>query len=84
MGRTGRYSDEGIALTFVDDEVFIKVTEEEQKIKFIPMKNEQQIVDEALNCSMRNEKITEDSKVRYDNDPWCFDVCNLCYWVDLL
>jgi len=27
VGRTGRYSDEGIALTFVDDEVFIKVTE---------------------------------------------------------
>ena len=39
VGRTGRYSDEGIALTFVEDEVFIKVTEEEQKIKFIPMKN---------------------------------------------
>ncbi len=48
--------------------MFIKVTEEEQKIKFIPMKNEQQIVDEALKCSMRNEKITEDSKVRYDNE----------------
>jgi superfamily II DNA/RNA helicase len=61
VGRTGRYSDEGIAMTFVEDEVFIKVTEEEQKIKFIPMKNEQQIVDEALKCSMRNGKITEDS-----------------------
>ncbi len=68
MGRTGRYSDEGIALTFVDDEVFIKVTEEEQKIKFLPMKSEQQIIEEALNCSQKNEKITEDSKLRHEND----------------
>lgn len=30
------------------------------------MKNEQQIVDEALNCSLRNEKLSPDSKLRYE------------------
>lgn len=34
VGRTGRYSDEGIALTFVKDDIFIKLTEADQKIKF--------------------------------------------------
>lgn len=34
VGRTGRYSDEGIALTFVSSNVFIKLAEDEQKIKF--------------------------------------------------
>lgn len=34
VGRTGRYSDEGVALTFVSSNVFIKIAGDEQKIKF--------------------------------------------------
>jgi superfamily II DNA/RNA helicase len=34
VGRTGRYSDDGIALTFVTNNIFIKLAEEEQKIQF--------------------------------------------------
>jgi superfamily II DNA/RNA helicase len=37
VGRTGRYSDEGIALTFVGSNLFPKMAEEEQKIKFQEM-----------------------------------------------
>lgn len=34
VGRTGRYSDEGIALTFVSSNIFIKLAEEQEKIQF--------------------------------------------------
>jgi superfamily II DNA/RNA helicase len=34
VGRTGRYSDEGIALTFVASNIFIKLAEEQEKIQF--------------------------------------------------
>lgn len=40
VGRTGRYSDEGIALTFVSNNNFIKLTEQEQKIEFHKSKGE--------------------------------------------
>lgn len=44
VGRTGRYSDQGIALTFISDQLFIKMTENQQKIKFKEMGSEQQVI----------------------------------------
>lgn len=49
VGRTGRYSDEGLGLTFIskndpNGELFIKMTEQEQKIKFNKMKGIKEIV----------------------------------------
>jgi len=34
VGRTGRYINDGIALTFVTNNIFIKLAEQEQQIQF--------------------------------------------------
>jgi len=47
VGRTGRYSDEGIGLTFIEESMgdkFIKMTEQEQKIEFHAMISEEKIL----------------------------------------
>lgn len=62
VGRTGRYSDEGISLTFLRDSgIFIKLTEEDQKIKFIPMISEDDIIQKARECAGNNEARAEQS-----------------------
>jgi superfamily II DNA/RNA helicase len=66
VGRTGRYSDEGIALTFVSSNIFIKLAEEEQKIKFQEMKSEADIIRLTVECTLKNTKDTEEnSKHRF-------------------
>ena len=59
VGRTGRYSDEGLGLTFKtkgdpNGELFVKMAEQEQKISFKRMKGVVEIVEEALICSKKN------------------------------
>lgn len=66
VGRTGRYSDEGIALTFVNNDTFIKLTEDDQKIKFMEMKSEEEIIKVTLECSGNNQMIAADEKHRYE------------------
>lgn len=71
VGRTGRYSDEGIGLTFIDEatgDKFVKMTEQEQKIEFLKMESEEKIIEEALMCSKKNSAIPEDGKHRFEND----------------
>lgn len=65
VGRTGRYSDEGIALTFVSDNTFVKIAEQQQKITFKEMKSEEQVVKLTVDCFFKNERITEQDKHRY-------------------
>lgn len=57
VGRTGRYSDQGIALTFVSNMIFPKIAEEEQKIKFQEMKSEDEVVKKTVECFFKNERI---------------------------
>lgn len=66
VGRTGRYSDEGIALTFVESGVFVKMAEEEQKIKFQEMASEEEVVKLTMDCFYKNERITEEDKHRFE------------------
>ena len=68
MGRTGRYTDKGVALTFMSNNVFAKLTEEEQKIKFQEMKSEDEIIKMTVDCFLKNEKIAETDKHRYEQD----------------
>lgn len=69
VGRTGRYSDVGIALTFISDLMFVKMTEEEQKIKFAEMVKEEDIIKMTVDCYNRNESIVEgNEKHRYQED----------------
>jgi superfamily II DNA/RNA helicase len=68
VGRTGRYSDEGTALTFVSSNIFVKLAEEEQKIHFQEMKNEDEIIKLAVDCSLKNEKAAENDQHRYEYD----------------
>ena len=67
VGRTGRYSDEGIALTFISNDIFPKMTEQEQKIQFDQMASEDQIVNMTVECYNKNERIVEDDKHPYSN-----------------
>lgn len=65
MGRTGRYSDEGIALTFVNSPVFPRLAEEEQKIKFEEMVSEAEVVKKTVECFFKNERIAKEDKHRF-------------------
>ena len=66
VGRTGRYSDQGVALTFVGSEVFVKVAEEQQKIKFQKMSSIKEVVDLAEDCSNKNEIVELVEEHRYE------------------
>jgi superfamily II DNA/RNA helicase len=66
VGRTGRYSDEGIALTFVPNSIFVKLAEEEQKISFQEMKSEEDVVSRTVECFYKNERIAKEDKHRYE------------------
>lgn len=70
VGRTGRYSDEGIALTLTDKgpegQKFITMCETEQKIEFVKMGSVESIVEEALKCSKKNEVLGENSQHRFE------------------
>ena len=69
VGRTGRYSDEGIALTFISEPVFIRMVEEEQKVKFEEMGREEDIIQATVECYNKNEAIDEETgKHRFQED----------------
>lgn len=68
VGRTGRYTDEGIALTFVKDKIFGKLAEKEQKIEIKEMISEKQIVDEMLVCSKKNDELSKEGKLRWEEE----------------
>jgi len=65
VGRTGRYSDEGIALTFVSSSIFPKMAEDEKKIKFQEMTSEEEIVKKTVECFYKNERIANEDKHRF-------------------
>lgn len=60
MGRTGRYSDEGIALTFIENESerFVDMVEKEEKVEFQKMTSEIDILHQAIACAKKNEELT--------------------------
>lgn len=68
VGRTGRYSDEGTALTFVSSNIFVKKAEEEQRIAFQEMGSVEEIVRLAVDCSQKNELAAEKEQHRYEYD----------------
>ena len=46
----------------------MKLAEEEQKIHFQEMKNEDEIIKLAVDCSLKNEKAAETDQHRYEYD----------------
>lgn len=55
-GRTGRYTDTGVALTFVTNMDLVNMVSKNQKVTFSELPSPKDIVAESERCYLHNEK----------------------------